>query len=74
MEVILCNNCDGRGSFLVKDFDGAYERQCKKCCGTGRLLTKHYKIEIPFSSKPQQYLDADKSIIETIQKLNKIVR
>ena len=74
MEVMLCKNCEGRGSFLVREHDGAEERACKKCAGSGRLLTKKYKIEIPFGSKPEQYIHADKTIIETIQQLNAKIR
>jgi DnaJ-class molecular chaperone len=74
MDVILCKNCEGRGSFLVRERDGCEERECKKCAGAGRLLTKQYTIEIPFGSKPQQYIDADAKIIETIMELNMLTR
>jgi DnaJ-class molecular chaperone len=74
MEVILCNKCEGRGSFLVREHDGCEERTCKKCSGTGRLLTKQYTVEIPYGTKPQQYINADAKIIQTIMELNMLTR
>jgi DnaJ-class molecular chaperone len=74
MQVTICNHCEGRGSFWVRDHDGGSERQCKKCAGAGRLLRKQYTIEIPFGEKPQEYVKADEKIIKVIQKLNEAIK
>lgn len=71
MQVEICNNCEGRGSFLVNEYrEGYNERKCKKCAGTGRLLTRVYKVEIPFGKqKERSFIETDSTIINEIQKL-----
>lgn len=71
MKVKICDRCEGRGSFLTSETsrDGHREIPCKKCNSTGRLLTKTYKIEVPFGGKPTHYRNVDEQIIKMIQNL-----
>ena len=47
MEIIICNNCKGTGSTLIKiDKYWKSETKCKKCNGSGRLIKKTIYIPI----------------------------
>lgn len=58
-EVMLCDNCDGRGKWKTEKLTDYHKREydtvildCKQCNNTGRLLVTTVTTVEPFKERP----------------------
>jgi DnaJ-class molecular chaperone len=70
MDIKICNSCDGKGDVKQYDNHNDYEIViCKKCYGTGRVLTRTYTYEVPFGTDINILYKLDSEIFGLIRKL-----
>lgn len=70
MDIKLCNSCNGKGDIEQYLHRNDYETViCKKCNGTGRVITRTYSYEVPFGSDIHKLYKVDSEIFELIRKL-----
>lgn len=69
MDVILCRNCEGHGSYLAWENSDRVKVDCSRCNGSGRMLIKEYTVEVPLDTDPDLYSSADETIIKIIKEL-----
>jgi len=74
MNIEICHTCKGEGEIRT---DVVYHNseyvwnKCTTCNGTGRVLTRSYKLIIPFGADKTEYYKADSSIIQIIRNIEK---
>ena len=72
MDVKICTSCNGEGTVEISDYRNEKETiECPKCKGTGRLLTRTYSYEVPFTNERSKIYEFDSKIIEMIRELQK---
>jgi len=74
MNTIICKSCDGEGRIKETEYRDWKYVQCSRCKGTGRLLSRTYTIEVPFTLEPKELsvlYKIDSKIIEIIRNLKK---
>lgn len=72
MKIEICGICEGTG--VVEECgEGSHNKtkdiKCRKCDGSGRLITGTYRYEVPFTSDKSEIYAADGRIIRIIRTL-----
>lgn len=68
----ICPTCKGEGNLTILNNNDYEIIVCERCKGSGKIYKKTYVIEMPFKDKNDaRFHLLDKTIIESIQYLNK---
>lgn len=70
MKIAICDNCNGTGEIPKNRIISGEDIQdftCDKCKGSGRMATKQYTIEMPYSEDMHNFIILDEKITETIR-------
>jgi hypothetical protein len=68
MNIQICPVCTGNGYTTENDrYDGYISHNCKRCEGTGRIMTRTYSFDVPFGTDMNKIYPIDNQIIEWIR-------
>lgn len=71
MDIIVCSVCKGKGENYA-DAELNSENvsiKCNNCNGTGRMIQRIYRLELPFDFNINEFSKVDSEIIKLINKL-----